>query len=105
MLFQKKFVSLTPSVVLEDPSADYKTAKRLGQYRLSSLALYQPSGNYLPIAAITHAEIGTGATHVTGCCAGGVPVPRVLVNTADRKFQFLCDTPKMAQTMLEAFVK
>ena len=48
--------SLVPGLSLEDPKEDFRSAKRVEQYRLSEKALYIPAGlrwNYLPLDAVT----------------------------------------------------
>lgn len=102
MLFGK----LTPTIdgqTLADPKADYRTAQKIGSFRVSEAALYQPNGTYLLRSSIAGAESGMGKTHVTGCCAGGVPVPRVLITTIDgKKLQLLCDSKAISQRLADA---
>jgi hypothetical protein len=92
--------SLVPEQTLPDPKADYKLARRAGQYKVSAKAIYQPDGTYLPFAAITDLRRDKSSVHVTGCCAGGVFVERIVATTAGGKFPFLFDSVKSAQRVL-----
>ncbi len=50
---------LIPGAGLPDPAADFRSAKRIEQYRLSTQALYIPAGlrwNYIPFSAVISAE-------------------------------------------------
>ena len=54
-----RFTSMVSASVLADPSADFKTAKRVEQYRISPSALYIPCGlswKYIPLSEIDKAE-------------------------------------------------
>lgn len=100
MLF-RTWKSMTPGVELSDPEADYRSARRAGQYRVSALALYQPDGSYLPFSAVTEVRRDRSSVHVTGCCIGGVPVERVTAVTPAGKKAFLFDSAKTADRVAE----
>lgn len=95
-MFFSKFEPLIEGQTLPDPKADYSTAEKVGPYRISQLAFYLPDKRYLLRSSILEAEKGTGYAHVTGCCAGGIPVPRIVISTEKQKFPFLCDHEKDA---------
>lgn len=90
---------------LSDTKADLASAEKIGPYRVGRQALYGPDGGYLLLADITEAIRGTGSAHVTGCCAGGVPVPRVVAVTAEKKFPLLFDNDKNADRLAEVLTK
>lgn len=102
MLLFSRLFPMIKGHTLPDARADYAQAQKIGFYRLSDHALYCPDGGYLLRRDITQAIRGTGSAHVTGCCAGGVPVPRVVAVTAEKKFPLLFDTEKAAIRLEEA---
>lgn len=88
--------SLVPGVELPDVKEDYRTAARVGQYKASGRALYRPDNTYLPFSAVTEVRRDKGSVHVTGCCAGGVFVERLVVTTGAGRTAFLFDSVKTA---------
>ncbi len=100
-MFWRKYTTLAAGAEVENPKADYKGARRLGKYRLGTLAIYQPDGKYLPYRAIVSVKQDTGTTHVTGCCIGCLPVDRLVIRTKEEKpFVFEFDSEKMAAEAL-----
>jgi len=99
-MFGKKLESLETEYILEDVALDIKTAKRIGQYKISSNAIYKPDGTYLPVAAITGVTADKTSVHVSGCCAGGVPVERLIFDTAQGRYPFIFDTKKDVEKVL-----
>lgn len=95
-LMARTWKSMVPGAELPDPGADYRQASRAGQYKVSALTLYQGGGSYLPFSAVTEVLRDKGSVHVTGCCAGGVLVERVVVATPAGKRAFLFDTVRTA---------
>lgn len=68
---------LCPTHLLADPKADYKTAKRLGQYRISDHAFYFlafPTSRYLSFDAVTRAWSQKTSLPLTGCCGKELPM-------------------------------
>lgn len=73
--------SIAKHITIDNPKEDRKGAVRVGKYHLGKQALFLPRfpyDEYIPYAAIKSIEARDGSVHVTGCCAGGVPV-KVLV--------------------------
>lgn len=71
---------LCPAYPLENPREDYKTAKRLGQYRVSDRAFYFlafPTNRYLSFDAVSRAWTQKTTLPLTGCC--GKELPMVLL--------------------------
>lgn len=71
---------LCPAYPLADVRADYRTARRVGQYRVSSRALYYlafPSNRYLSFEAVRGAFSKKTSMPLTGCC--GKELPMVLL--------------------------
>lgn len=72
--------SLCPEHPLEDPKSDWKSARRVGQYRVSDRAVYFPAfpgTRYLSFDALTRAWSQKTSVPLTGCC--GKELPMVLV--------------------------
>jgi len=99
-MFGKKLNSLVPGVRLEDPKADYKSARFSGQYRLSDRAIYRPDGSYLPFSAVKDTLHDQTTVHVSGCCAGGVPVERIVFITENAKIPLIFDSKKQVEAVL-----
>lgn len=88
-----KLKSLT-DIDIPDVKADYKSAKRVGQYKISQNAIYKPDGEYVPICSVTERRIDKSSVHVSGCCAGGVLVERLVLSVGEDRYQFVFDTKK-----------
>ena len=99
MLFTKKFKSLVENIEVEDQDSDFKSSKHIGQYRVSDKAIYKADGTYLPFSAVTGIVHDKTAVHVSGCCAGGVPVDRLMFTCGDVKFPFIFDGFKDIEKM------
>lgn len=104
MLFGKP-EPMVPGQILADPKEDYRSAQKIGPFRVSQQALYLPNGTYLLRSAILEITNDWGCAHVTGCCAGGIPVPRVVITTAEKKIPFLCDKEAIAKRLVEALTQ
>ena len=62
--------SLCPECPMEDAGADYRRARRVGQYRVSDRAIYFlafPGTRYLPFAAVRRAWQQKSSMPLTGC--------------------------------------
>lgn len=74
-LFQMK--SMSRSCVLENAAGDYRTARRVEQYRVGSEALYiagMPSSKYLPFAALNRVVVKNTSISPGGCCGTQLPM-------------------------------
>lgn len=91
-MFYSKLRSLVEGIEIDDAKADKKSAKRVGQYKISDKALYKADGTYIPFEAVTEYTHDKTSVHVSGCCAGGVPVERLILDTADQRFPLIFDT-------------
>lgn len=100
-MFLIKLQSLVPKHEISDAKEDYKSAKRVGQYKVSAKAIYQPDGGYVPYKAVKDYVLDKSSVHVTGCCAGGVPVERIVLITDEGKFPFIFDSQKAVDKVVE----
>lgn len=74
-LFEIK--SLSKSCSLENPAEDYRSAKRVEQYRVSDEAMYIaafPGSRYIPFSALTQVWSKNTAITVSGCCGKELPM-------------------------------
>lgn len=72
--------SKAQSCALKEPDADYRAARRVGQYRVGREAIYFPGfpGTvYLPYGAMTQVWVKTTALPLTGCCGKELPMVRL----------------------------
>lgn len=104
-MFGKKFLSVIEGFELDNPAEDCKSAIRIGQYKVSNLAIYKPDGSYLPFEKVTDTVCDKTSVHVSGCCAGGVPVERIIFVTDAGKYPFIFDTAKDVSRVLEKLNK
>ena len=100
-MFLMKLQSLVPRQEISNAKEDYKSAKRVGQYKVSTKAIYRPDGGYVPFAAVKDYVLDKSSVHVTGCCAGGGPVERIILITDEGKFPFLFDSQKAVGKIVE----
>lgn len=76
-IFEMK--SIAQSYSLENAPADYRTARRIGQYRVGQKAIYFPGfpgTRYLPYAAAVRALTRNTSLPLTGCCGKAMPMVR-----------------------------
>ena len=71
------------------------------QYKISANAIYKPDKTYLPVKAVVSVVHDRTAVHVSGCCAGGVPVERLVFSTDGGKYPFIFDNNKDINKVLE----
>ena len=100
----------TPTCLIEgksipDPSGDFRSAKRVEQYRVSSLAIYIPSGlrwTYIPVSEIR--EIGESHRVVSaGKCVSVVEHRPVLeVRTDGDTYKLSLEKTASMETLLKA---
>ena len=100
-MFNKKWTALETGSELEEVNSDYKNAKRIGQFKISSKAIYKPDGTYLPFSIVTDITHDQTSVHVSGCCAGGVMVERLIFDTENGRYPFIFDTKKEAEKVIE----
>ena len=64
----EKYIPVTGCQEIADAKEDKKGAKRIGQYRISSKALYYADGTYIPLADISDVKVETMTVTTKGCC-------------------------------------
>ena len=97
--------SLSQSCSLEHAAADYRTAKRAGQYRVSGEAIYFPAfpgTRYLPFGAVSKVMARNTSMPLTGCCGKALPMICVRLFYDGEFYQdFMFETQKEADAVLD----
>ena len=97
--------SLLEGKQIDDPAGDFRSAKRVEQYRVSKKALYIPSGlrwTYLPLFEIRSAGESQRVVSA-GKCVSVVEHRPVLEITTERKtVQLNLEKPASLEILLEA---
>ena len=96
----KKFASLVSGADLENAEGEYKQSKRLGQYRICDKAIFKADGTYVPFATVKECIQDQTSVHVSGCCAGGVPVERIVFVTENESIPLIFDNKKQVETVV-----
>lgn len=88
---------LIPGTEIENVRADFRTAKRIEQYRVGETALYMPEGlrwNYIPLAEIQKAEEGIRVLPGGHCNPIRAKKPELEITTASGKHALPLDRPE-----------
>ena len=98
--------SLSLTAQLPDAGADYRSARRIGQFRLSAHAAYFPAfpgTRYVPYEAVSVAWVKQTALPLTGCCGKELPMYRLRLRYDGGKFyqDFLFESEKQARQALD----
>ena len=98
--------SLSQSCSLEHAAADYRTAKRAGQYRVSGEAIYFPAfpgTRYLPFSAVSKVMARNTSMPLTGCCGKALPMICVRLFYDGEFYQdFMFENLKETDRLLDA---
>ena len=70
---------IKPEISLPDAAVQYKSGKRVEQYRVSDDALFMPKGRYLPLDCIEKLQIRKSFMPAGHCCGMGFPVFNLIV--------------------------
>ena len=72
--------SLSQTCVLENATDDYRSARKVGQFRMGEKAAYLPGfpgTRYVPYDAVSHAWTKKTSITVKGCCGKALPMIRL----------------------------
>ncbi len=98
------FQSICPTVSLEEPKADYKSADRLEQFRVSRQAIYMaafPGTKYLPFQAVERAWSQNTSMPVKCTCGKSIPMVAVRMKYRGGCYQnFLLEKQASADRLL-----
>ena len=98
-----RFTSMVSTSELADPSADFKTAKRVEQYRISPSALYIPCGlawKYIPLSEIEKAEESHRTVSAGHCVTVELRRPALEVTFKGGEASLNLEKPDSLQTLL-----
>ena len=100
-----KFTSLLPGIELSDAKEDFRTAKKLEQYRLGEKAVYLPRGlswEYIPVSEIRRAQRSRRVISAGHCVTVREEKPAVDLETEQGVFTLNLEKPASAAAVLEA---
>ena len=102
-LFELK--SLSQTCVLENATDDYRSARKVGQFRIGEKAAYLPGfpgTRYVPYDAVSHAWTKKTSITVKGCCGKALPMIRLRMYYDGEFYQdFMFDKLEDANTALD----
>ena len=102
-LFELK--SLSQTCVLENATDDYRSARKVGQFRIGEKAAYLPGfpgTRYVPYDAVSHAWTKKTSITVKGCCGKALPMVRFRLFYDGEFYQdFMFDKLEDANTALD----
>ena len=91
---------------LPDPNGDYRTSRRVEQFRFSDQAIYFPAfpgTKYLSFQALTKALSRNTSMALTGCCGKALPMTRLRLYYGGEFYQdFLFEKLDSANQVLDA---
>ena len=103
-LFELK--SLSQTCVLENATDDYRSARKVGQFRIGEKAAYLPGfpgTRYVPYDAVSHAWTKKTSITVKGCCGKALPMICVRLFYDGEFYQdFMFENRKEADQLLDA---
>ena len=103
-LFELK--SLSQTCVLENATDDYRSARKVGQFRIGEKAAYLPGfpgTRYVPYDAVSHAWTKKTSITVKGCCGKMLPMVRFRLFYDGEFYQdFMFDKLEEANDALDA---
>lgn len=98
----EKYIPVTGCQEISDAKEDRKGAKRIGQYRISSKALYYADGTYIPLADISGVTVETMTVTTKGCCGVVLEAPALVFMAGGAKRRIMTDSEKQTQKVYEA---
>lgn len=100
-----KFICLLPGREISELKEDFRTAKKLEQYRLGEKAVYLPRGlswEYIPVREIRRAERSRRVISAGHCVTVREEKPAVDLETEQGVFTLNLEKPAGAAAVLEA---
>lgn len=96
---------LTPGAEIDDPSADFRSAQRIEQYRIGKAALYIPAGlrwNYIPLSAIRSAAEAHRTVSAGHCVTVEMKMPTLELETSAGPVTLTLEKAESLQKLVEA---
>lgn len=98
----EKYIPVTGCQELAEAKEDRRSAKRIGQYRISSKALYYADGTYIPLADISEIKVETMTVTTKGCCGVVLEAPALVFKAGGAKRRIMADSEKQTGKLYEA---
>lgn len=97
----EKFIPIKGCTEISDAKEDRKSAKRIGQYKISEKAVYYADGTYIPIADISGVAVETMTVPTKGCCGMVLSAPALTFQAGGFKRRIMADSEKQTQKIYE----
>lgn len=97
----EKYIPVTGCRELADAKEDRKTAKRIGQYRVSKKALYYADGTYIPFTDISDMKVETMTVTTKGCCGVVLSAPALTFMAGGAKRRIMTDSERQTGKIYE----
>lgn len=101
----EKYIQVEGCIEIEDVKEDRKSAKRIGQYRISEKALYYADGTYIPLADIGEIKVETMRVPTKGCCGVVLEAPALVFQAGGAKRRIMADSERQMQKICEMIGK
>ena len=98
----EKYIPVSGCRELAEAKEDRKTAKRIGQYRISKKALYYADGTYIPFADIGEVAVEKMTVPTKGCCGVVLEAPALTFMAGGAKRRIMADSEKQTGKLYEA---
>ena len=103
-----RFTCLLPGRELSDPKEDFRSARKIEQYRLGALALYLPRGlswEYIPLDALDKAERSHRVISAGHCVTVREEKPALDLWAGEKGWTLNLEKPASARSLLDALSK
>ena len=100
------WITLKPGREVADPKADFKTAVKVEQYRVSQNAVYLPRNEYIPLESVEKVQLRNGMMTTKGCCGLSIPVFNVILfYDAIRPKGLMCEKEANAEKLISLILE
>lgn len=97
----EKYIPVTGCGEIPDAKQDKKSAKRVGQYKISGKALYYADGTYIPLADISGIAAEKMTVPTKGCCGVVLEAPALTFQAGGAKRRIMADSEKQLEKIQE----
>lgn len=98
----EKYIPVSGCTEISGAKEDRKAAKRIGQYRVSEMALYYADGTYIPFADMSDIKVEKMTVPTKGCCGIVLEAPALTFQAGGAKRRVMADSVKQTQRIYEA---
>lgn len=97
----EKYIPVTGCGEISDAKQDKKSAKRVGQYKISGKALYYADGTYIPLADISGIAVEKMTVPTKGCCGVVLEAPALTFQAGGARRRIMADSEKQLRKIQE----